>query len=145
MVPMNFQQCWKAKLKKPHFFKVQSGKITVCELLKEKSLQYIRSIFYIPWPSLHCIALRSSRSWNVSNLVDFLLFILTILSHKYCFYHHTKVTLLDIHMFSLKLFDKIILASKFIYISKYSQVPNKRVYSISGCNVQLLALVIAKS
>ena len=30
MVPMNFYQCWKAKLEKPHFFKVQSGKITVC-------------------------------------------------------------------------------------------------------------------
>ena len=26
---MNFQQCWKAKSERPHFFKVQSGKITV--------------------------------------------------------------------------------------------------------------------
>ena len=30
MVPMNFYQCWKAKLERPHFFKIQSGKITVC-------------------------------------------------------------------------------------------------------------------
>ena len=30
MVPMNFEQCRKAKLERPHFFKVQSGKITVC-------------------------------------------------------------------------------------------------------------------
>ena len=29
MVPMNFYQCWKAKLERPHFLKVQSGKITV--------------------------------------------------------------------------------------------------------------------
>ena len=29
MVSMNFKQCWKAKLERPHFFKVQSGKITV--------------------------------------------------------------------------------------------------------------------
>ena len=29
MVPMNFYQCWKAKLERPHYFKVQSGKITV--------------------------------------------------------------------------------------------------------------------
>ena len=28
---MNSQQCWKAKLERPHFFKVQSGKITVCK------------------------------------------------------------------------------------------------------------------
>ena len=33
MVPMNFQQCLKAKLKRPHFIKVQSGKITVWNLL----------------------------------------------------------------------------------------------------------------
>ena len=30
MVPMNFKQCCKAKLKRPHFLKVQSDKITVC-------------------------------------------------------------------------------------------------------------------
>ena len=30
MVPMNFQQFWKAKLERLHFFKVQSSKITVC-------------------------------------------------------------------------------------------------------------------
>ena len=30
LVPMNFQQCWKSKLERPHFIKVQSGKITVC-------------------------------------------------------------------------------------------------------------------
>ena len=30
MVPMNFQQCWKAKLERAHFFKVQFDRITVC-------------------------------------------------------------------------------------------------------------------
>ena len=39
MVPMNFYQCWKAKLEKPHFFKVQSGKITLCN----------RYIFYLKY------------------------------------------------------------------------------------------------
>ena len=29
-VPMNPQKDWKAKLERPHFFKVQPGKITVC-------------------------------------------------------------------------------------------------------------------
>jgi len=29
-VPMNSQQCWKAKLERAHSFRAQSGKITVC-------------------------------------------------------------------------------------------------------------------
>ena len=33
MVPMNFKQCWMAKLERPHFFKVQSDKITVWYVL----------------------------------------------------------------------------------------------------------------
>ena len=33
MVPMNFQQCWKAKLERPHFLKVRSDKKTVCEII----------------------------------------------------------------------------------------------------------------
>ena len=29
-LPVSSYQCWKAKLERTHFFKVQSGKITVC-------------------------------------------------------------------------------------------------------------------
>ena len=33
-VPMNPYKDWKAKLERPHFFKVHSGKITVCLILQ---------------------------------------------------------------------------------------------------------------
>ena len=44
MVSMNFLQCWQAKLARPHFFKVQSGKITVCDV-------YLFWVFFC-WPLL---------------------------------------------------------------------------------------------
>ena len=44
MVPMNFLQCWKAKLERPHFFKVRSGKITVWSEYFCKSLFRLKGL-----------------------------------------------------------------------------------------------------
>ena len=49
--PMNSKQCWNAKLEQAHFFRVQSGKITVCVafFLKnvERDLQVCKCCKYV--------------------------------------------------------------------------------------------------
>ena len=54
MVSMKFQQCQKAKLESPHFFKVQSGKITVCKRYEPLNLNCQTTLIQHSYISLVC-------------------------------------------------------------------------------------------
>ena len=62
MVPMNFQQCWKAKLERAHFFRVRSDRITVCST-------YMLSEIRIPTGKIDFLAEFQTKLDNVHIMI----------------------------------------------------------------------------
>ena len=105
MVPMNFQQCGKAKLERPHLLKViQSGKITVC-------FNNFQPIVLLQWPCCLCSMFMVLMCLNFATRWSMLSTIINLIHIEYSKQYYTYQSMqFELHFFTVSQFPKCIFA-----------------------------------